>query len=167
MDVCLTFQLSPMCWTRDDVVLSVVFKPEYASGHESWAKLMPVILILGKWEDEDDISMASSFLSIATNNTSPCAAGANMGSLSESRPACCVLLQSCAAFPNGKPLYLLQLREVADTPTLLLSHFQHSALPGVRSVAVVDFAQNRDALPKMRTNENTMCLSLMSITSRT
>ena len=68
---------------------------------------------------EDCISMASS--SIATNEASPRAASANMGSLS-GRPSCA--LQSRAVFLNGRPSYLLYFWEVADAHQLLASSLQ-------------------------------------------
>jgi len=68
---------------------------------------------------DDMMSMASS--SIASNEASPRAAGANIGSLS-GRPS--RALQSRAAFLNGRPSYLLYFWEVADAHQLLVSSLQ-------------------------------------------
>ena len=69
----------------------------------------------------DDTSMASASYIIGTNEASPHAGGARMGSLSE-RPS--HVLRSCAAFLNGRPSYLLYFWEAADAHQLLVSSLQ-------------------------------------------
>ncbi len=70
-------------------------------------------------QQDNMMSMASS--SIASNEASPRAAGANMGNLS-GRPS--RALQSCAAFLNGRQSYLLYFWEAADAHQLLVSSLQ-------------------------------------------
>ena len=102
---------------------------------------------------EDDMSDASS-PSAASNEASPSSARANMGCLS-GRPS--RALQSCAAFLNGRPSYLLYFWEVADSHQLLVSSLQRlssstgatdassapSALSGARSVSISGGSRRR------------------------
>jgi hypothetical protein len=103
--------------------------------------------------------------SIATNESSPRAASANMGSLS-GRPSCS--LQSCAAFLNGRPSYLLYFWEVADAHQLLTSSLQRlssstgatdassapSALSAARSVSSSGDSGRRQQQGRNATDED-------------